>query len=1164
MIKEKGLDPMEQKYDVFISYAHADAQTEEQKKLVDEIKSSIEQALKTVSASGNDPHVFLDSEALGWGDEWSAKICRCIENCRVFVYLLSPNYLKSNYCQREKLWWAKREIARGRLNKSTRPIYYITLPEKTGDKQMDRYIKELRICQTDGKPFFNSLDEVRSEVIRDRLESVRDEVIEQVQADKAVSGSLCTVYPRLSRYFVGRLQELADLNEACYEKRTIPVITGPAGAGKSEMAVAYAYAYAENYPEGRFLIPMQGVTDWTTAMDKMVEKIRECDVEPSDWGFPGDFAKLPSEERLRAARKWLRKRAEQGRLLLVLDNLENLELISDAGLRELSGAADLPDDLRIIATSRLNETSSIGQNERKFYQVGRLSDKDALELFCLIGKNIFPFARWPMSEDGKILLDWLSPDRKRPSEREIADIGTEYAALKEIISLLGGHAWSMEVVAGLMAANPNCRFQDKLANLRERPLEELRGRTFRGGNDLQYPEILLQPTLDLLLKLDEIEKNLGRHILFLAAAAAFFPPEQVPAEALAGIWKQQFGDGELSWDNSLRKEPSSGKFALDQLKKYRIVNGDGPLLKMHRLTRAVLRARLTEDEKKNILESMRRYLGGFLSDTANPNSEQLLPWCGWAEELSEPANDNIDIVNCVASCCIKVNLSKEAESLLLKSKTWAEGSEYAAGIASCWHLLGLVHNDLNRLDQAEQEFLEALNIFRKLAHDDPGKFNEGLAAALNNLAFLHASRNQPDMAEREYLEVLTIRGQLTKDAPEKYDEGLAAALNNLANLHASRNQPDMAEREYQQVLDIYRKLAHDDPEKFNEGLAAALNNLANLHGDSAWRTMHSDRLDEAEREYQETLAIFRKLARDNPEKFNGDLAKALDNFASLHGNCGRLDEAERELSEALDIYRQLARNNPEKFNGDLAKSLNNLAQIHCSCGRLDEAERELSEALAIYRKLAHDNPGKFNEGVATTLNNLAGIYCSRNQLDEAERYFSEALAIYRHLANDDPGKFNEYLVITLNNLAEAHCNRNRVDEAEREFLEILSICRQLTKDNPDKFIEGLANTLNNLALLYSHGGRMIESEREIQELLTIRREQANDDPQKYNRLLADALFGLAIVKLKQNKRDSAKKALREAFEIRWGRPISFWDVISLKVFWVIRHWDKPHPYDIYR
>ena len=67
--EEKEILPMsEPHYDVFLSYAHADAYTEEQKKIVVFIKNAIEEALKSVA--GNDSCVFLDSEALKWGDEW--------------------------------------------------------------------------------------------------------------------------------------------------------------------------------------------------------------------------------------------------------------------------------------------------------------------------------------------------------------------------------------------------------------------------------------------------------------------------------------------------------------------------------------------------------------------------------------------------------------------------------------------------------------------------------------------------------------------------------------------------------------------------------------------------------------------------------------------------------------------------------------------------------------------------------------------------------------------------------------------------------------------------------------------------------------------------------------------------------------------------------------
>ena len=53
-------------YDVFISYAHADAETEAGKMMISSIKEQINTALQSVVVIDI---VFLDSESLDWGDE---------------------------------------------------------------------------------------------------------------------------------------------------------------------------------------------------------------------------------------------------------------------------------------------------------------------------------------------------------------------------------------------------------------------------------------------------------------------------------------------------------------------------------------------------------------------------------------------------------------------------------------------------------------------------------------------------------------------------------------------------------------------------------------------------------------------------------------------------------------------------------------------------------------------------------------------------------------------------------------------------------------------------------------------------------------------------------------------------------------------------------------
>jgi len=550
-------DEWKKQYDVFISYAHADAETDAQKQIVRSIKTAIDDALQEVF--GRESCAFLDSEALGWGDEWSAKIRRCIDNADFFVYLLSPNYLLSSYCQREKLWWARHEIRQGRLNKYTRPIYFVPLPEAGGDADN---VREQMICQTDGlplldgeKPFFDSLDEVRQEEIKRRLDKLKSEIKEKLAKRTTSRKNLCTIR-RFNEFFVGRLMDLANLNEMCQEQGTIPVISGYPGIGKSELAITYAHAYEEDFPQGRFFIPMQGVTTWNAALSRLVEQFRVRQIDPADIGFPEDLDKMPEEDCGREIWNWLRRRAQKGQLLLLLDNLEKPELLDAVPDRwSYATSEELP--IRIMATTRLKDIPRSENCRWEPLEIRKMDHKDALELFCTIGGNIFPFAKWPFSIDGKLLLDEL-PEKKRPSPETVAAIEKEFEAVNKIIDLLDGHPWSLEIAAGYMAKNPAYSFADKQRELENDP--EISGRVFKDGiEETRTPAILLQPTLETLRKFDGIAEELGQNMLRLAGAASFFPPEQVPQEALKGIWCQQFGDEILVLDNGEGKARSCAR-----------------------------------------------------------------------------------------------------------------------------------------------------------------------------------------------------------------------------------------------------------------------------------------------------------------------------------------------------------------------------------------------------------------------------------------------------------------------------------------------------------------------------------------------------------------------------------------------------------------------------
>ncbi len=289
------------------------------------------------------------------------------------------------------------------------------------------------------------------------------------------------------------------------------------------------------------------------------------------------------------------------------------------------------------------------------------------------------------------------------------------------------------------------------------------------------------------------------------------------------------------------------------------------------------------------------------------------------------------------------------------------------------------------------------------------EYESYVADTLNNLAGLHSDTQRLDFAEKEYTEALDIRRRLAEKNPEAYESDVALTLNNLACLHSHTQCLDSAEKEYTEALDIHRRLAEKNPEAYESYLANNLNNLAGLHSDT-------QRLDLAEKEYTEALDIRRRLAEKKTESesflnilwnfleektyesYNGDVANTLNNLAVLHYDTQRLDLAEKEYTEALDIFRYLAKKNPKVYDGDVASTLNNLAVLHYDTQRLDLAEKEHTEALDIYRCLAERNPDAYESDVADTLNYLAILHSSTQRSKLAIKEFKEALSIYRRVA----------------------------------------------------------------------------------------------------------------------------------------------------------------------
>ncbi|TFK17174.1 TPR-like protein [Coprinopsis marcescibilis] len=327
---------------------------------------------------------------------------------------------------------------------------------------------------------------------------------------------------------------------------------------------------------------------------------------------------------------------------------------------------------------------------------------------------------------------------------------------------------------------------------------------------------------------------------------------------------------------------------------------------------------------------------------------------------------------------------------------------------------------------------------------------------------------RPDDALPHVEEALTISRRLALSHVNEARVALTHPLETKRRVLGAMKQYSEACDIDVELVDLYRELAVGHPERFQYRLASALWNLASSLG-------NCKKNKEAIVVNQEAIGLLRKSLDDS------GLATVLQNHVVYVGNAGRVDEAVKCGQEAVEIQRRLARDNPEEFNADLAHSLHNLALYLNGCGRATEAIPYSCDAIEILRGLAAKNPSIFDPDLASSLYNHVLYVRKTGRADEVVECCQEAVEIQRRLVRDNPEEFNADLAQSLHNLAYDLDVCGRAPEAVPYSCEAIEIRRRLAAKDPSIFELDLADSLHNHAIYLETLGR-------LQEALEFRRE----------------------------------------------------------------------------
>jgi tetratricopeptide (TPR) repeat protein len=308
--------------------------------------------------------------------------------------------------------------------------------------------------------------------------------------------------------------------------------------------------------------------------------------------------------------------------------------------------------------------------------------------------------------------------------------------------------------------------------------------------------------------------------------------------------------------------------------------------------------------------------------------------------------------------------------------------------------VGLMRYRLGELQEAEQDYDQALSLRKQLAADFPSRpeFRRMLASSHNSRGLLLSDTGRLKEAARDYDQALRIRKQLAADFSNRpeFRQELAISHNNRGLLLVNSGRPKEAEQDYDQALRIQKQLAADFPSRpeFREDLAHSHNNRGIL-------LRYTGRPKEAEQEYDQALRIQKQLAADFPNRpdLHCDVAGSCVNLAFLHLQQGNWAAAQRVLLEGRPHHLAALKANPRHptYRQFYRNHLNVLTRVHA--GLLEQ--KDAVRTAQTYRDLGWDAPVDAYDA-ACLLSLCIAIAAKHDKLDDQQR--KEAAQFYGDVA----------------------------------------------------------------------------------------------------------------------------------------------------------------------
>lgn len=747
------------------------------------------------------------------------------------------------------------------------------------------------------------------------------------------------------------------------------VLTGPAGIGKSALAVKAVQQNHDKFPGGIIGVSLRGGKSFTEALVEIGHPLHI---------LAKTMLATDQSTRESLVLNALRSRASRELpCLLLLDRFEEVKGHSEVEAW-LHFLCLLPEQVVVLTTSQSNP-ASMGVLEGipchwYEYSVGKMTNTDLLALF------------------GDLAMETGLAQRIHLDDPE------QQAILQEICTLLDGYPLGAELIFGTAQSIEGKIYTPEAAT---RSLEEVRDelkQTPLAGiwAALEVAYLRLTPPARLLLAYLSALKLPFSHeqiVMLVAPGALASARAAVRLEREHTLSDAQTQDALRSAGAVVPTElEQHWRAARDELVGASFMQFDGRVYMIHPQVRRFAISHLPLEERRRV----HRVAAAYYSGLPQPSPDQWFVAFEHLEDAAEP-HDLQEAVNLAVNASwalcgrgyatevLAMLRRAEAHAFTLGDKT-GEGKilcclgallrllgRYAEAVGCLTRSLAL-HREHKEADEAGWALYELARLFREEGHFEQA--NHYAQEALNLFrdagdatgeAWMHLVLGGVSRGYGRYHEALGhFERALTGFRTLHDEEGIASTLRDRGTVHEALGNYSEALADAEEALRLFKSLG------LRFGQAWVLTNQCVVY-------THQDQLGQAEVACREAIAIFREQGIRRGE------GRALYAMGEIARQRGSFEPARRYCDEALAIFVALG------DGVDQAQALNALGAITVAEGDYVVAQERYEHALAIAQEQgARQIEGRSRRG-------LGDIARVMHNFKDAERYYYEALTIANEL-----------------------------------------------------------------------------------------------------------------------------------------------------------------------